>query len=63
MLDRDGYLSLKGRAKELVKKGGEQVSPQEVRGARRARELSCRAARALTPGPRAASTPDRWRRC
>ena len=32
VLDRDGYLYLKGRAKELIKKGGEQVSPYEVRG-------------------------------
>ena len=32
VLDRDGHLTLKGRAKELIKKGGEQVSPQEVRG-------------------------------
>jgi len=29
-LDREGFLSLKGRAKELIKKGGEQVSPFEV---------------------------------
>jgi len=29
-IDRDGFLSLKGRAKELIKKGGEQVSPFEV---------------------------------
>jgi len=30
MLDHEGFLSLKGRAKELIKKGGEQVSPYEV---------------------------------
>jgi len=30
MLDGEGFLSLKGRAKELIKKGGEQVSPFEV---------------------------------
>ena len=30
VLDEEGFLSLKGRAKELIKKGGEQVSPFEV---------------------------------
>ena len=30
VIDSDGFLSLKGRAKELIKKGGEQVSPFEV---------------------------------
>lgn len=30
VIDNDGFLSLKGRAKELIKKGGEQVSPYEV---------------------------------
>ena len=30
VLDSEGFLSLKGRAKELIKKGGEQVSPYEV---------------------------------
>ena len=30
VIDSDGFLSLKGRAKELIKKGGEQVSPCEV---------------------------------
>ena len=30
LLDSEGFLSLKGRAKELIKKGGEQVSPYEV---------------------------------
>ncbi len=30
VIDRDGFLYLKGRAKELIKKGGEQVSPYEV---------------------------------
>jgi acyl-CoA synthetase (AMP-forming)/AMP-acid ligase II len=30
VIDGDGFLSLKGRAKELIKKGGEQVSPFEV---------------------------------
>lgn len=30
ILDRDGFLSLTGRAKEMIKKGGEQVSPFEV---------------------------------
>jgi len=29
-IDSEGFLSLKGRAKELIKKGGEQVSPFEV---------------------------------
>jgi len=29
-LDSDGFLSLKGRAKEMIKKGGEQISPFEV---------------------------------
>jgi len=29
-IDDDGFLTLKGRAKELIKKGGEQVSPFEV---------------------------------
>jgi acyl-CoA synthetase (AMP-forming)/AMP-acid ligase II/peptidoglycan/LPS O-acetylase OafA/YrhL len=29
-IDKDGFLSLHGRAKELIKKGGEQVSPFEV---------------------------------
>ena len=29
-VDKEGFLSLKGRAKELIKKGGEQVSPFEV---------------------------------
>ena len=30
VIDNDGFLSLRGRAKELIKKGGEQVSPYEV---------------------------------
>lgn len=30
VIDHEGFLSLKGRAKELIKKGGEQVSPYEV---------------------------------
>ena len=30
MIDRDGFLSLTGRAKEMIKKGGEQISPFEV---------------------------------
>jgi hypothetical protein len=29
-IDREGFLTLKGRNKELIKKGGEQVSPFEV---------------------------------
>ena len=29
-LNREGYLSLTGRAKELIKRGGEQVGPAEV---------------------------------
>jgi acyl-CoA synthetase (AMP-forming)/AMP-acid ligase II len=32
MLDADGYLQLTGRLKELIKRGGEQVSPLEVDG-------------------------------
>jgi acyl-CoA synthetase (AMP-forming)/AMP-acid ligase II len=31
VLDDEGYLYLRGRAKELIKKGGEQISPYEVR--------------------------------
>lgn len=30
VIDNDGYLTLKGRNKELIKKGGEQVSPFEI---------------------------------
>lgn len=30
VIDNEGFLFLKGRAKELIKKGGEQVSPYEV---------------------------------
>eukprot|EP00804_Cyclotella_cryptica_P020769 CCRYP_016601-RB/>CCRYP_016601-RB protein AED:0.06 eAED:0.06 QI:244/1/1/1/0.75/0.76/13/968/1468 len=30
VIDSEGFLTLKGRAKELIKKGGEQVSPYEV---------------------------------
>lgn len=29
-IDRHGFLTLKGRSKELIKKGGEQVSPFEI---------------------------------
>ena len=32
MLDPEGYLQLTGRLKELIKRGGEQVSPLEVDG-------------------------------
>jgi oxalate---CoA ligase len=32
MFDKDGYLLLTGRLKELIKRGGEQVSPLEVDG-------------------------------
>jgi acyl-CoA synthetase (AMP-forming)/AMP-acid ligase II len=32
MLDRDGYLVLTGRLKELINRGGEKVSPLEVDG-------------------------------
>jgi acyl-CoA synthetase (AMP-forming)/AMP-acid ligase II len=32
MFDQDGYLMLTGRLKELIKRGGEQVSPLEVDG-------------------------------
>ncbi len=30
VLDKQGFLSLKGRKKELIKKGGEQISPFEI---------------------------------
>jgi acyl-CoA synthetase (AMP-forming)/AMP-acid ligase II len=30
ILDKDGFLSLRGRNKELIKKGGEQISPFEI---------------------------------
>ena len=30
VLDKEGFLSLKGRNKELIKKGGEQISPFEI---------------------------------
>lgn len=34
-MDKDGYLFLTGRSKELIKRGGEQVSPYEVEEALR----------------------------
>ncbi len=40
VMDKDGYLYLKGRAKELIKKGGEQVSPYEVSSYIRSLRLS-----------------------
>jgi acyl-CoA synthetase (AMP-forming)/AMP-acid ligase II len=30
VLDEDGYLSIKGRLKEIINRGGEKVSPREV---------------------------------
>ena len=30
MMDKDGFITLNGRTKELIKKGGEQISPFEV---------------------------------
>ena len=30
MLDADGYLSLTGRLKEIINRGGEKISPREV---------------------------------
>lgn len=33
VLDEDGHLTIKGRSKELIKRGGEQVSPYEVEDA------------------------------
>ena len=30
VLDEDGYLSLVGRIKELINRGGEKISPLEV---------------------------------
>ena len=33
LLDNEGHLTIKGRAKELIKRGGEQVSPYEVEDA------------------------------
>lgn len=31
MLDAEGYLTLTGRLKELINRGGEKISPLEVR--------------------------------
>ena len=33
VLDDDGHLTIKGRSKELIKRGGEQISPYEVEDA------------------------------
>ena len=33
LLDAEGHLTLKGRSKELIKRGGEQISPFEVEDA------------------------------
>jgi acyl-CoA synthetase (AMP-forming)/AMP-acid ligase II len=30
MLDRDGYLFIKGRLKDIVNRGGTKISPQEI---------------------------------
>ena len=30
MLDADGYLSITGRLKEIINRGGEKISPREV---------------------------------
>jgi len=38
VLDSDGHLTIKGRSKELIKRGGEQVSPYEVEDALKVHE-------------------------
>ena len=38
LLDSDGHLTIKGRSKELIKRGGEQVSPYEVEDALKTHE-------------------------
>jgi len=42
LLDADGHLTIKGRSKELIKRGGEQVSPYELEDAiKKACPLTC----------------------
>ncbi len=52
MLDRDGYVFITGRIKEIINRGGEKVSPREVDEALLSHPAVAEAATFATPHPK-----------